>query len=359
MSAAVTLDGSTGVVHLRTGSDGPGGHLAFERTGPADAPVVLVLGGISADRHLAATPARPRRGWWDEQVGSGRALDPDRLALLGVDYLAGPGASAPARWLGALEGFPVTPARQADALVRVLDALGVGRAYAVIGASYGGMVALSFAERHPKRLERLAVLCAAHAPHAMATALRSLQRRAVRLARRHGDPAGGLALARGLAMTSYRTAGEFASRFPGAPRWAPDGVRFAVDDYLDARGSAFADAFDADAFLALSESLDLHRVDPAAVRTPTWVLASRSDPLVPLWQTRELVAGLGGPVSCTEIPSRWGHDAFLKDTAPVGRFLRRALAGPLPGRSRPAAAEPGPSRDGARAASRVRPGRTA
>lgn len=325
MSAAVTLGARTGVVHLSHG-----GHLAFEDRGPADAPAVVVLGGISAGRHLASSPDHPTPGWWEDQVGPGRALDPERLRILSLDYLGGAGASART---AQAEGEPptsVSTAVQADVVAELCDALGLPRLHAVVGASYGGMVALAFAQRHAQRVGRLAVLCAAHAPHPMATALRSLQRRVVRLARDAGVVHRGLRLARGLAMTTYRTPEEFQQRFQGPPRWTPDGVRFPVDGYLDARGEAFAGSFDADAFLTLSESLDLHRVDPAAVSTPTWVLASRSDLLVPLWQVRELVASLGGPVRCTELPSRFGHDAFLKETGPVGRFLHRAVRGPWP-----------------------------
>src|SRR4249919_175570 len=39
-------------------------------------PLVVVAGGISANRHVASGPADPTPGWWDAQVGEGLALDP-------------------------------------------------------------------------------------------------------------------------------------------------------------------------------------------------------------------------------------------------------------------------------------------
>ena len=59
--------------------------LRYELVGRADAPVVLVAGGISAHRHLAANAVFGEKGWADGLVGCGRALDPAYRRLLGLD----------------------------------------------------------------------------------------------------------------------------------------------------------------------------------------------------------------------------------------------------------------------------------
>ena len=64
--------------------------LAWRLAGPAGAPVVVALGGISASRRVWI-PDEPRGGWWHEVVGPGLALDTQRFRVLSIDYL---GASA-------------------------------------------------------------------------------------------------------------------------------------------------------------------------------------------------------------------------------------------------------------------------
>ncbi len=284
----------------------------FEICGPARSPVIAALGGISADRHLTATAGDPSPGWWQALIGPGRAIDTDRHRVLGID------------WLTAIDR-PVTTADQADGLARVMDHLAIDRLEAIVGASYGGMVALAFAVRYPTRVGRLVVLSAAHAPHPMATAHRVLQRRIVQLGLLAGVPTTGIAIARGLGITTYRSAGEFAERFAVEPRWVEDVPRFPVEEYLEHGGRTFAARFDARRYLSLSESLDLHGVDPGAITTPTTLFGVVEDQLVPLWQLRELRDRHGGECRLHEAASRYGHDAFLKEIETVGGVVHAGL----------------------------------
>lgn len=219
--------------------------LAWELSGPDGAPVVLVSGGISAGRHLAANASFPGRGWAEAVVGRGRALDPSQLRLLAFDHVGADGT------LDAL----IDTADQADAVAVLLDALGIARLHAAVGYSYGAAVALQFAARHGARLERLVAISVAHRAHA-----------------------------------------RFVARTPVL------------------------------AWQRLSESLDLHRVDPARVRVPTTVVAVEGDPLVPLSEAVALVEGLGGRATLRVLRSPHGHDAFLKDDGRIDIILRAALA---------------------------------
>ena len=299
--------------------------LAFEQTG--EGPPVVALGGISAGRHLTATSEDPSAGWWSAQVGAGQAIDTRAFRALSFDYLGGNGNSSGPRSATAAEEFPaISTSDQARALAALLDALEIPRLHALVGASYGGMVALAFAALYPQRVERLVVLSAADRAHPMATAWRSLQRRIVRLALSQDLGEQGLALSRGLAMTTYRSGEEFAERFAGPVRFTERGARFPVEGYLEARGRDFARDFDPHAFLRLSESLDLHSVDPRRVSAPTTLVAVRSDQIVPLAQMQALARRLAGPSRLVEIASPYGHDAFLKEIRAVGSILRGALA---------------------------------
>lgn len=297
----------------------PFSHTGFEVVGDEEHAAVAVLGGISATRHLCAHDGDPARGWWEAQVGPGRAIDTTRFGAVGIDYL---GAG-----LGAGDAVPlVGTADQARALAAALDAAGIERLHALVGASYGGMVALAFAALFPHRVDRLVVLAAAHGPHPMATAVRSVQRRIVRQGLACGRGAESLALARALAMTTYRTEREFAARFDSA--WAVDAggsARFSVEEYLDQRGDSWTRTFTPERFLCLSQSIDLHQVNPASVTVPTTLLAVRGDPIAPPWQVAELAARIGGLCEQVEIDSIYGHDAFLKEADAVASLLTHAL----------------------------------
>jgi homoserine O-acetyltransferase len=98
-----------------------------------------------------------------------------------------------------------------------------------------------------------------------------------------------------------------------------------VETYLFARGESYAARYRPEAFVCLSESIDLHRVDPAAIRVPTTLLGVAEDQLVPLSDMRELCDRHGGTCSLVEISSIYGHDAFLKETDVLRDLLARAL----------------------------------
>lgn len=103
--------------------------------GPADGPVVLLLGSLGSTLEM-----------WEPQVP---ALA-ERFRVVRCD-LRGHGRS------------PVPPGPYAiddlvDDVVALLDRLGIASA-SVVGLSLGGMVALRLAAREPARVERLAVLC--------------------------------------------------------------------------------------------------------------------------------------------------------------------------------------------------------
>jgi homoserine O-acetyltransferase/O-succinyltransferase len=296
--------------------------VAYRLAGARGAPVVAVLGGISAGRNVfSLQPGAP--GWWEDAIGPGRALDTDRYRVLGVDFLGGSHRST-----GPSVGqvFPsVSAFDQARLLVALLDQLGIERLRASLGASYGGMVTLALAQAHPQRVENAVVLSAAHRTHPMSTAWRSVQRAIVRYALGHGEGPRGLVLARALAMATYRSAREFEERFGGQAEATPEGFRFPVESYLLARGESYAAVYKPEAFVCLSESIDLHRVDPAAIRVPTTLLGVQEDQLVPLADMRQLRDQHGGNCSLTEISSIYGHDAFLKETEVLRDLLARAL----------------------------------
>ncbi|HKZ72865.1 MAG TPA: homoserine O-succinyltransferase [Steroidobacteraceae bacterium] len=307
-----------GEVSLHHGGRLPGMRVAWRLAGPANAPVVCALGGISAHRRVCLADD----AWWREVAGPGLALDAARWRILGIDYLGGSGeTSGPAE---DTDWPSVSSYDQADCLVRVLNQLGVKALRGIVGASYGAMVALAFGERYPERVARIVAISGADRPHPLATAWRSVQRQMVRFAGECGRPAEGLRLARALGMSTYRSAEEFAARFDVPPRERDGAFRFAAEDYVLARGDDYALRYRPQSFLRLSESIDLHRIDARRVFVPTTVVAVREDQLVPLADLRALAARLPR-AQLTELSSVCGHDAFLKENELLRPILATSL----------------------------------
>ena len=305
--------------------------IAWRLAGPAGAPVVAAIGGISASRRVWL-PDEPRGGWWHEVVGPGLALDTQRFRILSFDYL---GASADSTGPRDGAAFPTVSAYdQAELLLRLINHLGISSLRAIAGASYGGMVALAFGERYPDRVARLIVISAADRAHPMASAWRVVQRRIVKFAIESGQPAQGLELARALAMATYRSPEEFAARFSGSARRAErradnntnEEERFVlpVEEYLFARGAEYAKSYRPDSFVCLSESIDLHRVDASRIFAPVTAIAVREDQLVPLADMRAMVARLPN-AELHEISSVYGHDAFLKENRRLAPIFANVL----------------------------------
>ena len=295
--------------------------LSYEWQGPADAPVLLVAGGISAHRHVAASADCPEPGWWPQQAGAGRALDTSRFRILAINWI---GAD------GTLDA-PIDSSDQADAIAAVLAHLDITKVAAFIGCSYGAMVGLQFAARHPSRVGHLLAISGGDRAHPYSSAWRGLQRRVARLGASEGGRREALSLARQLAMLSYRTPEEFAERFDAPVQWQDGNARFASEDYLDACGSNYVARTPLTAFLRLSESIDVHAVAPESVAVPTTLVAIDEDRLVPRHTLVELAERLPVLRRLHLLRSRYGHDAFLKEEDAIADIIRTALADVLTG----------------------------
>jgi homoserine O-acetyltransferase len=300
-------------VQLPAELQGFGGSVRARLSGYADGPVIVALGGISGNRFVCGD-GQGREGWWRDLVGQGCAVDPARHRILGIDFIADPAG----------ERAPSTR-DQAEAVCVALSALEIEQAYAIVGASYGGMVALSLAQHFPDRVGRLVAISADASPFAAATAMRELQRRIVALGLETGRGPEALAIARGIAMMGYRTPEEFAQRFRGGISDCSSLTPSEPGLYLRARGAAFLEAMSPQRFLSLSASIDRHFVDPAVIGHPCLLIGAMRDQVVPPEQLRSLASGLGGPVELHLLECLEGHDMFLKKAGMVSGLIKPFL----------------------------------
>ncbi len=292
------------------GARPPEGVVTGRLAGNAAGGVICILGGISATRFVAQET--DNKGWWPRVAGHGAPVDLDRVAVFGIDWPP----------VDPDEVVILTPADQAKLLALCLDAAGVERLSGLVGASYGGMVALEFAHQFPERVERLCVVSASHRPSVMGGAWRGVQRRILEFGIATGRPEEGVSLARQLAMTTYRAPQEFSRRFDPVGAHDPRfGARSDVCGYLMSRGESYIGKMSAVRFLSLSASVDLHNVAPEEISTPAMLIATSTDWLNPPEDVIELRDRLAGPAAYRVIESPCGHDAFLVEQERVAELL--------------------------------------
>jgi len=291
---------------LASGEALPDSHIQARWFGVRRRPVVIALGGISAGRDVCGDA-----GWWRETLRDHNAIDLERFSVLGIDFA--PIVDARVR---------LAPGDQARLIEIALDALGIEKLHALVGASYGGLVGLAFAAQAPERVERLCAISAAHRQAAQSLAWRGVQRRIVEFGLAHGDADGGLSLARQLAMITYRTPDEFEARFGAGVDESGSGE---VDRYLRSRGDAYTQVAATRRWLTLSESIDRAAVNPARVTAATTLIASPDDQLVPIDIVKELAERLPRLRGFHALPSLYGHDAFLKEPARLAPLITQCL----------------------------------
>jgi homoserine O-acetyltransferase len=343
--------------------------VAYEEYGTRSASgdnVILVCHALSGGAHAAGWHAGAGRpGWWDTMIGPGKAFDTTRYCVIASNVLGscygttGPSSIDPATGRPYGASFPTVGVRDMVAVQkRLLEVLGIDRLLAVAGGSMGGMQALQWLASYPDLVGAVVALAttARHSPQQIA--FNEIARRAVMADPRwqgghyspSDPPADGLAVARMIGHVTYLSDEGMQEKFGRRRRAAAGDGRFGpgfeVEGYLDHQGRSFVERFDANSLLYLSKALDhfdLEADQPladtfAATDAALLLLSFSSDWLYPPYQVEAVAAAAraaGRPVSYHEIPSRYGHDAFLLEhqaqTPIVGRFLasladRRAAA---------------------------------
>lgn len=311
--------------------------------------VILLLTGLSPNAHAAASPEDSTPGWWERMLGPGKPIDTNLWHVICVNSLgscngsSGPASTNPSDDKPYRLAFPDLSIEDiADAAAFAMRALGFHRLACVIGASMGGMTALSLVARHPGLTANLIDISSAVHALPFSLAIRSLQREAIRLDPQWAEghyqgalyPASGMATARKLGLITYRSGLEWDGRFgrirlEGDQREdsCPFGPEFEVEAYLEANARRFVHAYDPNCYLYLSRAIDWFDLGDEHIGTADAMLARlaldkaltigvRSDILFPLEQQLQIADGLsaGGVRSrFVALDSPQGHDSFLVD----------------------------------------------
>ena len=359
---------------LELGGSLAGITVAYETYGRLSAArdnAILVCHALSGDSHVAAHDAEDDPGWWEVMVGPGKPIDTSRYFVVCSNLLGGcrgttgPGAVNPATGKPYGRDFPtITVGDMVEVQRRLLEHLGIQRLLAVAGGSLGGHQALTWATRHPDRVQGVVALATSPRVTSQALAFDVVGRNAIlRDPHFHGGqyydkphgPGVGLAIARMIGHITYLSPEAMNQKFE-ADRLQPRDVavefekRFSVGSYLGYQGARFVERFDANSYMILSLAMDLFDLGGTArdlaaalgkARCRWLVLSFSSDWLFPSSQSRDLVNALivnNSPVSYCNVQSNCGHDAFLlENDLPVYGEMTRAFLGNLAASSGPAA----------------------
>ncbi len=342
----------------------------YGRLSPAKDNAVFIIHALSGDAHAAGWDAdwekdnrpwrRDRPGWWDHMIGPGKAFDTDRYFVICANMLGscygttGPWEINPASGKPYALSFPVVTVEDWVRLqVRLQDYLEIDRLLAVAGGSLGGQQALAWAINYPHRIRSAIVLAASARLGAQGLAFNAVGRQAIMNDPffRDGNyyegkpPAGGLELARKLGHITYLSnrsmEGKFGRRFQNGskPCYRLD-QEFSVESYLEHQGRSFVQRFDANSYLYMTRAMDYYDAAGAAggdlnkacagIGADLLLIAYSSDWLYPPRETRTIARAMlanNRPVSFIEIPSDYGHDAFLLETDQttplIESFLKR------------------------------------
>ncbi len=334
---------------------------------------ILVCHALTGDQYVAEPhPLTGKPGWWERMVGPGLPIDTDRFHVLCMNVLGGcMGSTGPRSARPVPDGGdpadaepwgtdfpPITIRDMVRAQRQVVAKLGIGRLFAVIGGSMGGMQALQWAASYPDLVFAAVPIATASFHSAQNIAFNEVSRQAIfadpdwRGGRYWADaliPARGLAVARMMAHITYLSEEALTRKFGRRLRRDPYnagaplslfGEMFEVESYLRHQGSSFVRRFDANSYLTITRAMDYfdigadHNGDLAAAfrhtRTRFCVVSFSSDWLFPTAQSRAVARALNraaANVSFVEIESDKGHDAFLLEEPALDRTVRGFLAG--------------------------------
>jgi len=322
--------------------------VAYEAYGELNAArsnAVLILHAFSGDAHAAGVSDDDGRpGWWDAMIGPGKAFDTNRYFVFcsnvvgGCGGSTGPGSTDPATGRPYGSRFPdITIGDMVRLQKMLVDHLGIPRLLAVTGGSMGGMQALEWAVSYPDMAAAVMPFAATHRHSAQQIAFNEVGRQAIMADPDfHGGdyygaagPARGLAVARMIGHITYMSDDSMREKFGRRRRTtrSESGERdiFEVESYLRYRGGQFVSRFDANSYIVITKAMDTF--DLAGERSLGEVLercsarflalSFTSDWLYPTYQTQEIVRALRGrnkDVAYVELPSNYGHDAFLVES---------------------------------------------
>ena len=298
--------------------------------------VIWVCHALTADSRVA--------DWWPHTVEEGRFLDPTRWFVICANFLLSPyGSTSPVSvnpatgrpWRG---DFPQITVRDMVAAHRALaERLGIESVELLIGSSIGGFQAMEWAIAAPTFAKRVALIATCTRSSAWAIAFNESQRMAIEADSTFGEDsptagAAGMAVARSIALLSYRGATAYNATQTDSDRGKLSGYR--ATTYQQHQGEKLRRRFDAHCYYRLTQAVDSHDIARgrgsedkvlAGIAAKALVVAITSDILFPPEDHKVMVDNIPS-VEYRLIDSPFGHDGFLVEYEQLDAIIKEFMA---------------------------------
>lgn len=321
-------------VKLECGATLPDLTIAYSTYGtlsPAKDNVIWVCHALTANSEVAE--------WWEHTVESGRFLDPERWFVVCANFLGshygttGPLSVNPQtgeRWYG---DFPEITVRDMVHCHRLLaERLGLEQVELLIGSSIGGFQCMEWVVQCPDFAKRAAFIATTPCSKPWAVAFNESQRMAIEAdqsfgERREDAGAAGMAVARSIALLSYRGGIAY-----DRTQQDPDNEKlrgYRATTYQQHQGEKLRRRFNAYSYYRLSQAVDSHNLSRGrgtleevlgGIRPKVLVVSITSDILFPPSDHEVMVQNIPD-VEYHIINSEFGHDGFLVEHEQLNEII--------------------------------------
>lgn len=316
--------------------------------------VILICHALTGDAHASSWSDEEydgeiADGWWEGVIGKGKAFDPEKYFIICPNILGscygstGPCSINPETGKQYRLDFPQMTVRDiVHTQYRLLNHLGIKKLKSIAGGSLGGMQALEWALLYPDFVESIIPIATASRHSAWAIGLNEIQRKVImedpdwNNGNYDKQPNKGLESARMLGMITFRTQESYQKKFGrNIRKEAETGLKpfYEVESYLRYQGEKLVNRYDANAYIYISRTCDLHDVSRGRgtledslgkIKAKTMCVGINTDILYPPTEQREIASLIPG-AEYKEIVSMHGHDAFLIEFEQMNKILKEFL----------------------------------
>ena len=285
-------------------------------------------------------------GWWDEIIGPGKVFDTNKYFVVSSNILGscygttGHVSLYPQNNKPYQADFPKVTVRDIVKVQKnLLDKLGVNKLVTISGGSLGGMQVLEWAVMFPGFVQSIIPIATSAKHSAWAIGIGEIERQAITNDPEWNNgfyetqPGKGLALARKIAMLTYRTMlsleEKFARQLTDSENFFDEKNNFQINSYLDYQGEKLVNRFDANTYITLANIMDYHdisfnrgNIDDVlkSIKAKTLSIGIDSDLLYPV-EEQKFIAEKITDAKYAEIKSIHGHDAFLIEFEQLNKII--------------------------------------